>query len=251
MAQLSNIADWLNTSLGIKSIPDYAINGVQVENSGEITGMITAVDISYKAVQAAISKKANLILVHHGLYWKKPAAVTGRIYRIVKELIANDIALCAVHLPLDIHPLYGNNISLAKELELEYLENFGNYNGIKLLVAAKPFGFLNFSSFCERFQRKIGKPLYTMGDGTAEIKKIGICSGGGLSEIEEAFEAGCDTYITGDAGHTAVTLAKELPINLLCGGHYNTETLGIRNLGEQLSIEFGVPVQFVDIPTQL
>lgn len=256
------------------SCPDLAINGVQVENSGVVTEIITAVDFSEELLDHLIKKYALddtvssnkprpqiAILVHHGIYWGKVFPVTGRYYRLYKKLIQYNIALLAYHLPLDVHPQIGNNILLLKALGCRFKKSFGDYKGLKILsMGTHPPITLN--ALVKKFIQKIGTPLAVVDVSVqgnakskskfgAKIKTVGVCTGGGLFGIEDAKAEGCEVFITGDAGHTSYHQAKELGIHLICGGHYNTEVLGIKTLGEKVGKKFNLPTTFIDLPTRL
>ena len=249
IASLKTVMAFLKQDLLLDPISDVAINGLQVENSGKIKKIATAVDTSLMLLDKVIKDNCDAILVHHGIFWKKSFPITGRYYQILKKLIENDIALIAFHLPLDIHPVYGNNRMLVKRLDLKFLKTFGDYKGTEILVAALNERKENFRSFSNRFSKVIGKPICVVEGGRHQVEKIGICSGGGVFGIERAKEIGCDTYLTGDADHNAFHLCKEIGIHLISGGHYNTEIWGVKELGKILKKKFSIQVDFYDFPT--
>lgn len=233
------------------SIPDIAINGVQVENHGEVNKIITAVDFSKQLLHEIKGLGGDLILVHHGIFWGKPIPIVGRHYALIKELIIDNIALMAYHLPLDVHPNFGNNILLLKTLGFKFEKKFGDYRGTNIIFSGTREKKISINDLVDRVKGKIGEPLKVIYSSKKLVHRIGVCTGGGLFGIEKASEYGCDAYITGDASHTSYHLAKELDINLICGGHYNTEVLGIKTLGEKISKKFSLPNVFVDLPTGL
>ncbi len=241
----------------LMNCPDLAINGVQVEKKGEVKNIITAVDFSceliYKILKKAeLEKKLlpDLILVHHGIFWGKQFALTGRYFDLIEPLIKNNIGLIGLHIPLDIHPKMGNNVLLLEKLNLNYLENFGNYEGLKILVKGEYSRPVLLDEFSDLIREKVGTLISVVKSGET-VRVVGLCTGGGHFGIEEASRNGCDTFITGDAKHTSYHLAKELGINLIQAGHYNTEVLGIKKLGETLAEEFNLKHEFIDLPTRL
>lgn len=249
--KLKEIADYVETHLRVREIPDSSLNGIQVENTGEIRKIASAVDISLETVKRAASVGANLILVHHGLFWKQPIAAAGRYYPIFKTLFENDIALIAEHLPLDVHPELGNNALIAKVLGLTLGPVFGGSGGLAIIQSGTYETPMAIDSFLAAFEKSVGKPLAFTSNGKKTVSKIGIVSGGGNFAVEEAARAGCDLFVTGDASHTVYHPAREIGISVLAGGHYATEVFGVRALGEHLSKKFGLPAEFLDIPTGL
>ena len=261
MLSLNTLELFLKETLNIDSISEKAINGIQLANKGKITKIAGAVDCSVETIKKAISKKCDCLIVHHGLFWGNQFSLTGRYYEMLRLLIQHDIALIGIHLPLDLDLKYGNNAGLVKALDLDFVERFGDYQGHPILFAAKVPNSNSkknskktngtFSSFCKMYEEKIGTPIATIQGNQKKVTSIGICSGGGLFGIEEAVNYGCDTYITGDANHISYHQCKELGINLISGGHYNTETFGVKNLISLLKKEYKIPTTFLDIPTQL
>ena len=250
---LTDIISFLAEKLAVTQTADASLNGLQIENNGKVTRVATAVDASLELAQKCAAQKADLAICHHGLFWKSAVAVKGRYYKIIKTFIENNIALAAYHLPLDIHPQLGNNISLIRALELQFSETTGNYHGVPLLFTARPFGEISFSDLTLRFREKIGEPLgvLSFANEKAPVKKIAVCSGGGLSLLEDAVAADCDTFITGDIKHDIYHQARESGIRILSGGHYQTETFGVKNIGQLLQEKFDISAEFIDIPTQL
>ncbi len=237
------------------SVPDIAINGLQVENTGAIRKVITAVDFSEELLKKAIYEQADAIIVHHGIYWGKLFPVTGRYYRLFHGLIKNNIALYGYHLPLDIHPQIGNNALILKAFQANYHSSFGDYKGVAVIMAGE-MEEISWNNFLSLYRKKVGEPLAVIVPDNPDLReysitRVGVCTGGGLFGLEEAHRQGCDVYITGDAGHTFYHPAKELGLPLICGGHYNTEVLGIKTLGEKLAKTLGLAVKFIDIPTGL
>ncbi len=234
--------------LKVKDFEDYCINGLQVEGKEKISKIITGVSLSQRLIQEAINKKADMIMVHHGIFVNpigSPPSIKGYTKGRLKMLLENNINLCGFHLPLDAHPEIGNNISLCKLL------------GVK---KAKPFdvGYIgelekekDFRKFVSEVNQKLNIDALVIQAGPKKIKKIGIISGGASPEFVSAKEQGADTYICGDIREGVVRAIEESEINFINAGHYNTEKLGIQNLGKLVAKKFKVDVEFVDIPCEV
>ena len=253
MAQVkvSSILRWIENEFEMNSIDDIAINGIQIENSGLVNQIISAVDFSLDLLNLVNREKKILFLVHHGLFWGKPFPITGRKYKLLQTAFKMDSVLLALHLPLDIHPKWGNNVSLAKILNLSNLKAFGPYKGTQILLSGEFSTSMLLTNLVEIYKEKVGNPISTLPFGSKKVQKIGICTGGGLFGLKEAKDNGCDTFVTGDANHTSVELCKELQINLISGGHYNTEQYGVQALGRELEKTFKIKHRFIDLPTGL
>lgn len=232
------------------SLKESAINGIQIANQGFVKKIISAVDASMELLQKTLSPQ-TLYLVHHGVFWGQVMPIRGPLFSLAKMLFSLDSALYALHLPLDVHPLFGNNALLAQKIGLSQISFGGVYKNIPDIIAVghlpTPQSRENFAGF---LQKTIGK-LSFLPHGPNLIQTVGVCSGGGLFSIYEAKKLGFDTLITGDASHVAYHASKELQINLFSCGHYATETEGIRNLGEYLSDTLSIDHEFFDLPTQL
>ncbi len=250
-ATLASIVRYCDRILRTSEVGDYAgaANGLQVENSGTVTKIAAAVDASLATVKLAIAKQADLLLVHHGLFWSPSRPWTGKKYELIKLLVENNLAVYSSHLPLDAHPKLGNNARLGAALGLKNLKPFFFSHGqnIGLNAQAK----LSRTELADRLQRATGcKPLLIPG-GRETCQRIGIVTGGAGGELKQAAEAGIDTFITGEGPHWTYALAEELGINVFYAGHYATETFGVKALAAHLSKKFNVPWTFVDHPTGL
>ncbi len=251
MADLRKITEFLDRELKIAGATDWpnAFNGLQIENSGPVRKIATAVDACEFTIRAAIEGGASLLLVHHGLFWGGVQPLTGATFRKFKLALGNDLAVYGAHLPLDVHPRLGNNALLCRALGLRSLEPFffekGQFIGFKAAVQMKR------DDLRKRIERAVGGPVHVCPGGPAEIRKIGVVTGGAGAEVATAAREGVDTFVTGEGPHHSFTLAEELGVNLFYAGHYATETFGVKALGALLSRRFRVPWEFIDHPTGL
>lgn len=231
---------------------DNAINGLQVERKNRTIERIGfAVDASCETFLRAVEKKVDLLFVHHGLFWGREKAVRGTFYKRLKILIENDMALYAVHLPLDMHPETGNNYGLAAKIGLKQVEPFGLYKGIKIgckgfLAEAVPLPEI-FSLLPWQRDECLGFLPF----GKKDVRSIGLVSGGGTDELVQAIDEDLDLFITGDVSHTVYHECLEGKINMLSMGHYWTETIGVSLLEARVQRELGCETVFVDLPTGL
>ena len=233
------------------TIEDYenALNGLQIENSGAVTKIGAAVDASSRTMQMAVEQGIDLLVVHHGLFWPGLQPITGSLHRALKLALEHNLALYSAHLPLDFHPQIGNNALLAAALGLKNTRPFLEMKGQSLGLQAE--ATLRRDDLLTKLEESLGGPVRCIGAGPMETKRIGIVTGGAGGEIYAAARAGVDTYITGEAPHWAAVAAEELGINLFLGGHYATETFGVKALAAELSRQFDVPWEFLDHPTGL
>lgn len=249
---LLEIVRHCDRTLRTAEIKDYdgAVNGLQVENDGAVTRIAAAVDASLATIRLAIAARADLLLVHHGLFWNVRQPWTGANYQVLRLLLENNLALYSSHLPLDAHPRLGNNARLCAALSLKNLRPF-------FFEKDQSLGFQSKTNIPRleleaRLQRAIGgaKPLLLPG-GPPICRRIGVVTGGAGSELKRAAKEGVDTFITGEGPHWTYALAEELGVNVLYGGHYATETFGVKALAAALSKTFGLPWTFLDHPTGL
>jgi len=250
-ASLAAIVKHCDRLLRTDEIGDYdgAGNGLQVENSGTVTRIAATVDASLATVRLAIAAKADLMIVHHGLFWSPSHPWTGRKYELLCLLLDHDVAVYSSHLPLDAHPKLGNNAKLCAALGLKNLRPFffthGQCIGFQSRIR------ISRNELTRRLHRTTGaKPLLIPG-GKAVCERIGVVTGGAGNELRIAAEEGVDTFITGEGSHWTFATAEELGLNILYGGHYATETFGVKALAAHLSKKFRVPWKFLDHPTGL
>ena len=251
MASLPEIVQYADDFLHIRGIEEYpnALNGLQIENSGEVTRIAAAVDASTQTLRKAAQQRANLLIVHHGLFWAGLKPVTGTLRGQIKLAFEQDVALYSAHLPLDYHPEIGNNALLARALGIESFEPFLEMKGRAIGVKA-PLK-RDREQLLTDLEAAVGGPVHCTRAGPAETRLVGIVTGSAGGEVYAAAADGVDTYITGEAPHWAAVAAEELGINLILGGHYATETFGVKALAAHLAERFKVPWFFVDHPTGL
>lgn len=247
---LAEIVRFLDDYLDAAGTPDYpgALNGLQVAGPETVTRFAVAVDAS-EAVIEAVTGSADLLIVHHGLFWGGLRPLTGPRFRRIRALIQGGTALYSSHLPLDRHPDVGNAVILARRLRLADLEPFGDYQGINVgwrgtvRRAEKALG-----DFRAKLAEVLGREVATLPGGAAVIRSAAVVTGAGASTLEEAAEAGVDVLVTGEAQHHHAIDAAELGVTVLLGGHYQTETFGVARIAGILTDRFGIEGRFVDSP---
>jgi dinuclear metal center YbgI/SA1388 family protein len=257
MPALEQIAAFLDATLNTAGIPDYpnAINGVQLANIGDIVRVACAVDFSSETVSGAIDAGARLLVVHHGMFWGGVQPITAHRHHRLWMLMTHDVAVYSSHLPLDIHPDIGNNALLAKHLGLEPSSGFAKYQSIDVGVSGT--SDIPTRTLAERAEALAtshgGHLVATPFESDRLTRRWGICTGAGADSatLREAATRGLDTLIVGEGPHHTAIEARELGIVVLYAGHYATETLGVRAVGEQLEREFGVTSTFIDVPSGL
>jgi dinuclear metal center YbgI/SA1388 family protein len=251
MASLSDIVSYTDDFLRISDVGDWdnALNGLQIENSGRVTRIGAAVDVSTRALTEAQKQDVDLLIVHHGLFWPGLQPVQGALRRQLRIAFENDVALYSAHLPLDIHPKIGNNTQLVAALGLKspqaFLEEKGQPVGLKIRAS------LWRSELVRKLQKALNGPVKVFDFGPKQTRAIGVVTGAAGSEIYRVADDGIDTFITGEAPHWAAVAAEELGMNLLLGGHYATEVFGVKALAAHLSKRFRIPWEFIDCPTGL
>ena len=252
-ASLNEIVNYCDRVLRTTETQDFegAVNGLQVQNPGTVTRIAAAVDASLATVRLATRAEADLLLVHHGLFWG-PAhhPWTEKRYELLRLLLENHLAVYSSHLPLDAHPKLGNNARLCAALGLKHLKPFFFDHGqcLGFQSAAK----LDRDELAGRLQKVLGgSRVLTIPGGPQICRRIGVVTGGAGAELKIAAREGVDTFITGEGPHWTYALAEELGLNVLYGGHYATETFGVKALAAHLSRRFKVPWIFLDYPTGL
>jgi dinuclear metal center YbgI/SA1388 family protein len=257
MPNLPEVARYLDDLLRTSEIPDYpnALNGVQLANRGRIRRVAAAVDFSSLTTRRAIESEAQLLLVHHGMFWGGVQPITGHVYERLVALVAADVAVYSSHLPLDLHPDVGNNALLARRLGLVPSDGFARYRTIdvgvsgvsdidtnELIRAARAFA-----------QEHDGSVVATPSVPGRRTRRWGICTGAGASSetLGEALSRGIDTLIVGEGPHHTAVQAGDAGLVIIYAGHYATETLGVKALSESVAKAFGIEAVFIEAPTGL
>ena len=257
MPTVAILGEFLDATLDVANIPDYpnALNGVQLANVGDIDRVTTAVDFSTQAIDGTIAADARLLIVHHGMFWSGIQPITGPAHQRLRSLITHDIAVYAAHLPLDVHPQLGNNALLARRLGLEPSAGFARFQTVDVGLSGR--SDIATADVADRLHTLAsehrGGLVATPFDADRRTRHWGICSGAGADSatLREASTRGLDTVIVGEGPHHTAVEARELGIVVLYAGHYATETLGVRALGESLAAHFGLTATFIDAPTGL
>ncbi len=253
MTDLRELTAYLDEYLRVAEVHDApeALNGLQVTSQrGSVTRIAAAVDACMATIRMAAEAGANLLLVHHGLFWRGLSPLTGQLHRRITGLTSSDLALYSAHLPLDCHPEVGNNPLLAKRLGVAVQGPFGRAEGQDIGV----WGELDASraELVGAVQRSLGiAAVRLLGFGPERVRRVGIVTGAGGSMIGQAAAAGLDTLVTGEGAHWTYFDAEELGVNVIYAGHYATETLGVQALAAHLAARFSLSWVFLDHPTGL
>ena len=252
--KLEKIVKYLDAELKLADFPsDVSNNGLQIEACTEVNKIIFGVDGCLELFEIAAEKKADLVIVHHGISWGgNPKRFSGYVGKRLNLMFQNHISLYAAHLPLDAHYELGNNAQLCKILGLEHLEKFFEYAGVKIgYVGDLPQKML-LKDIAAIFEDRLDTKGKLHGDNDSPVKKIAVVSGGGgMESLEQAANTGADLLITGEFCHEMYHLQQELNIPVLSLGHYASETVGVKAVMNDLNEKFGIPVEFADIPTGL
>ena len=257
MPTLSVIADYLDRLLRTREIPDYppALNGVQLENRSEIVKVAAAVDFSRRIVEQTIASGANLLIVHHGMFWGGLRPITRQLYDRIAPLIRHDIAVYASHLPLDCHPELGNNVLLARELGLDPAAGFARYQTIHVGVQGETT--VKTRTLIERVRtisrRHGGDVIATPSPESRITRRWAICTGAGAdaTTLREAADAQIDTLVVGEGPHYTAVDAADAGLVIIYAGHYATETFGVHAIAGHLGEYFDLPWAFLEAPTGL
>jgi dinuclear metal center YbgI/SA1388 family protein len=251
MTSLTELVRYTDDLLRISDVGDWdnALNGLQIENSGQVTRLGAAVDVSTRVLTEAAKKNVDLLIVHHGLFWPGLQPVKSALRRQLQLAFEKNIALYSAHLPLDIHSKVGNNAQLVAALGLKsaqpFLEEKGQPVGLKARAS------MPRNELIRKLRKALGGPVKVFSFGPRQTRTIGVVTGGAGSELYRVAQENIDTFITGEAPHWVAVAAQELGMNLLLGGHYATEVFGVKALATHLSKHFGIPWEFIDCPTGL
>lgn len=247
---LSQIVSLLDSTLRITEIKDasVAMNGLQIENNGSVTKVALGVDGSQKTIDDAIAAGADLLILHHGIFWCGLQPVKGWWKHKITTCLDNNLAIYSAHLPLDLHPQLGNNAGIATALGLQEIQPEVDYHGTLIGLSGVFPGSVN--ELRDRYAEITGASITgIIHNGALPAGRIALCSGGAGEEIYQMHAKGYGTYLTGEENHWVSNAARDIGINILFGGHYATETFGVRSLGRLLEEKFGLPTVFIDNPT--
>jgi len=248
MLHLRDLLRYLDDLLEVDRFKDYCPNGLQIEGRSQINRLVCGVTASQALIDAAVAAQADAILVHHGYFWRgEEAPIVGIKKRRVATLLQHDISLLAYHLPLDAHPVYGNNVQLAQVLGLGVEGSFGPDGNPAIGLYGRLATPMSAADLGAHIGATLGRIPLHIGDGAAPIQTIAWCTGAAQGLIEEAVQLGVDTYLTGEVSEQTVHLARENDIHFYAAGHHATERYGARALGEHLAAHFGIEQQFIDI----
>ena len=251
MTRTDQIIDFLDALLVPSAFDDYGPNGLQVPGRAEIESLCTGVSAGLELFERAAELGAGLVLVHHGLFWGARGPIDVPEKRRLQVLFDADIALAAYHLPLDAHLEIGNNAIIARELGATGAEPFARARGSHIGVRAAFADPVGPEELRARVARVCGREPLAFLDGPEQIRTIGIVSGGGSDNLDDAIAAGLDAFVTGEPIERTMLRARESGIHFLAAGHYATETFGVRALGDRLSERFGVRHIFLDDPNPI
>lgn len=256
-AALHEIVDWLDDLLETATVPDYsaAINGLQVDHAGPVTRIAAAVDASLRSIEDAAASGANLLIVHHGLFWAGAQPIRGAVRRKLITLFKHDIAVYSSHLPLDRHPVHGNNVLLAAALQLSPAGTWHAYKNAPIGVTVDcDVPTSELVTRARQFSAGHGHHVVCTPHTSDRISRhVAICSGGGASasSIQEAITIGADTLIVGEGPHHTAVDAEEAGLVIIYAGHYATETPGVQSLARAVAERWQLPWSFLPAPTGL
>jgi dinuclear metal center YbgI/SA1388 family protein len=250
VTRLTSIIAALDERLTPRNFQDLGPNGLQVPGGDEVTKVVSGVSAQRALIERALQERAELVLVHHGLFWEfLPPGLTPVLAERLRPLFKHDVALAAYHLPLDAHPEVGNNAILAERLGCERHEPFGTYRGQTIGRAGTFAGDgIPAAELFERVREVTARVPTVFDAGPERVRRIGIVSGAGADTLPEAIALGFDAFLTGEPREHVMADAREAGIHFIAAGHYATETFGVRALGDWLAERFGIEHSWVDIP---
>ena len=253
MVSASDIIAFLDDLLEIDAFEDYGPNGLQVPGRDEVQTVATGVSAHRELIEGARAARAELVLVHHGLFWDAaPRRLDRRQAERLRLLLEAGIGLAAYHLPLDAHPEVGNNALLAEALGTEGRRPFAEHGGRPIGVAARfPGEGIAAAELFARVREVTGREPLVFDAGPDPVRGIGIVSGAAADDVTLAIEAGLDAFLTGEPTERVMAEAREGGVHFIAAGHYATETFGIRRLGELVAERFGVEHVFIDVPNPI
>jgi dinuclear metal center YbgI/SA1388 family protein len=246
----TDLVKHLDNLLKSREFKDSSQNGLQVDGSLDVRKVAFAVDACLASFKGAVKAGAQMLVVHHGMFWDKPVLPTGTVYRRLKVLFDAHVGLYACHLPLDAHPTLGNNAELCRLLGLRKRRAFGEYHGQRIGFGGDLPAPLTMDQLAERLRKATGdRNVRVFAHGPTRVKSVGCISGGAAGQVEQSQRAGFDAYVTGEGGHGNMHDFAERGANVLLGGHYATETLGVKALQAHLARKLKLTTVFIDLPT--
>lgn len=246
---IDELSSYLNDLLNVAKIKDYCPNGLQVAGKQKIAKIVTGVTASEALIDEAIKRNADLILVHHGYFWKgENQCITGLKKNRIAKLIKNDINLMAYHLPIDVHAEFGNNVQLANLLDIVNIEPIEHISPVGVLMRGEFVEPLTATELTAKISHTLSRAPLVSSVRQKTIKTVAWCTGGGQGYIDEAAQLGIDAFITGEASEQTIHSSREYQIDFFSAGHHATERYGVKAVGEHIAEKFSVEVEFVDIP---
>ncbi|MET0615803.1 MAG: Nif3-like dinuclear metal center hexameric protein [Thermoleophilaceae bacterium] len=252
MTQLTDVISYLDELLAIGDFHDYGPNGLQVPGTTEVSRVATGVSANLELFEQASMLGAQLVVAHHGLFWDfHPRSITPAMRQRLRVLFDADMSLAAYHLPLDGHPDVGNNALICEAVGLERSEPFGEHRGQTVGFVGRSVEGIAFEELRGRCARAFGQDPFTWDTGPDIVHSVGVVSGAAASSFGEAIAKGLDAFLTGEPAEHVMADARESGTHFIAGGHYATETLGVRRLGELLGERFGLEHHFVEVPNPI
>ena len=252
MTKLVQVISYLDELLEIENFQDYGPNGLQVPGADELSVVATGVSAHLELFEQASSAGAQLVVAHHGLFWDfHPRSISPAMKRRLRVLFDNDISLAGYHLPLDAHPEVGNNALICAALGLERAEPFGEHRGRAVGFVGRSSEGVPFAELRSRCATVFGQEPFVWDTGPKLVHSVGIVSGAAASSFGEAIALGLDAFLTGEPAEHVMADARESRTHFIAAGHYATETLGVRRLGELLAERFGLEHHFIEAPNPI
>lgn len=248
MVQLRELTGYCDDLLEVDRFRDYCPNGLQVEGGEQVNKIVTGVTASQALIEAAVEAGADVLLVHHGYFWKgEDARVIGIKKQRIARLLDSGLSLVAYHLPLDAHPVYGNNVQLAKLLDISVEGRLQEGADPAIGLYGRLASPMSGKAFAEHISNRLGRDPLHIENISQQVTTVAWCTGAAQGYIQQAVELGVDAYITGEVSESTVHIARETGIHFYAAGHHATERYGVKALGEHLAANFGLDVQFIDI----
>jgi dinuclear metal center YbgI/SA1388 family protein len=252
VARRDEIVAYLDDLLEIGSFGDYGPNGLQVPGAEEVSVVATGVSAQRELFERAVAEGAQMVLSHHGLFWDfHPRAIGPAMKERLRILFDADVSLAAYHLPLDAHPEVGNNAIICDLLGLERSEPFAQHRGQAVGFVGRSAEGIPFGELRRRCAQAFGQEPFVWDAGPETVRSVGVVSGGAQGHFHEAIAQGLDAFLTGETAEHVMAEAREAGVHFIAGGHYATETFGVRRLGDLVAEKFGVAHRFVDIPNPI